>query len=113
MSQDIKFPSEFGRTPPTRHDLIPGAAIQRMAARLSVGQAQGKPDRGWIQREASMSERYGKALRHLVQWGVGMRDEDHLAAALVQLAILCDLEARVSNGELPCGVCDMAEAWIK
>jgi hypothetical protein len=42
-----------------------------------------------------------------------MRDEDHLAAALVQIAIIADLEARVKSGELPSAVCDMTDAWIK
>lgn len=96
-----------------RHDLIPGTALQRMAERLAIGKKQGYPDRGWLCPCESMARRYGKGLRHLIQWGLGMRDEDHLAAALVQIAIIADLEARVKSGELPSAVCDMTDAWIK
>lgn len=47
------------------------------------------------------------ALRHLVKWTQGHRDEDHLAAARWNIAGIMHTELMIAKGELPRELDDM------
>lgn len=92
-----------------RYDLIPALALMRIAKRMEIG-AQKHGSRGWLTFAVRTGERYCKVMRHLAQHVLGMRDEDHLAAAGAQLMIWLDIDERVLMGKLP-PACDDATEY--
>jgi len=90
----VSFETGAIREPATgkgRYDLLSPIADHRTALRLEAGAAKYLP-RNW---ESGMpfSRCLDAAFRHLNQYKLGLRDEDHLAAARFNLDALMHLEA--------------------
>ena len=53
---------------------------------------------------------FNSAIRHIIQWRLGDKSEDHLAAAVANLMFIMDIEDAINKGDLPeelitdCGV---------
>lgn len=75
-----------------RYDLIPIFATRRIAQRLELG-TEKYSVRNW-EKGISYSRCIDAAKRHIDQYIMGMRDEDHLAAAACNLMFLMDYEDR-------------------
>lgn len=82
-----------------RYDLIPLDALDRWAGLMTRGMRK-YGERNW-ERGQSMARMESSALRHLIQYLKGERDEDHLAAVLFNVGALIDHEERIARGELP------------
>lgn len=92
-----------------RFDLIPAVALQRLAGVYERGAAK-YGDRNW-QQGFPFSRCYDSAMRHLLQFAAGARDEDHLAQATFNVFALMyfekhkpelnDLEAPVTVDAAP------------
>lgn len=74
-----------------RYDLISVPALTRLAHHLRKG-AEKYSARNW-ERGMDYSRLYSSALRHLMQWASGDRDEDHLAAVLFNVMALTHFDA--------------------
>lgn len=82
-----------------RYDLLPLYALHRLAVHFENG-ARKYGDDNW--RKGQPYKRYfGSAMRHLVKWSIGYRDEDHLAAAAWNVMCLIETEYMVSQNRLP------------
>lgn len=97
-----KFASGAERNDATskgRFDLIPSCVLEALAKRLELGANEhgeynfmlGIPN----------SSLYDSAMRHLCQAKAGMRDEDHLAALLTNVAFLIYNRANCLGGIVP------------
>jgi len=75
-----------------RYELLPPRAIRRWAQHLERGAAV-YADRNWEQ-GAPFCRFMDSALRHCFQWLEGMEDEDHLAAAMFNVAAIMELQER-------------------
>ena len=62
-----------------RYDLISLYALERLALHYENG-AKKYDDRNW-EKGISASRCFSSAYRHLSKWAMGLKDEDHLAAA--------------------------------
>lgn len=92
--------SRSNQTGKGRYDLIPPCAMKRLALRYEGG-AVAHGDRNWEQ-GMSASRCYGAAIRHLNQWSDGEVDEDHLGAAMWNVAALMFAEdKRPEHLDLP------------
>ena len=69
-----------------RYDLIPPVALRRLALRYEGG-AITHGDRNW-EKGMSAGRCYDSVFRHMNQWAAGDLDEDHLAAAMWNIAAL-------------------------
>ena len=91
VKKEVNVISETGASRSSREgkgrfDLIPPCALRRLALRYEGG-AAAHGDRNW-QKGMSSSRCYDSAFRHLLQWSEGKRDEDHLGAAMWNIAAL-------------------------
>ncbi len=75
-----------------RYDLLPCGAIRRYAKQLEKGCAK-YGERNW-EKGAPFCRFVDSALRHIFQWLEGMEDEDHLAAAMFNIAAIMELQER-------------------
>lgn len=82
-----------------RFDLLPPNALLAMAWQLENG-AISNGERNWEQ-GMPLSASLNSALRHLTKALAGMTDEDHLTAALTNLAMAVETRARVKLKMLP------------
>lgn len=82
-----------------RFDLLPPNALLAMAWQLENGAAS-NGERNWEQ-GMPISASLNSALRHLTKALAGESDEDHLTAALTNLAMAVETRARVYCGVLP------------
>lgn len=82
-----------------RYDLLPWDAVTRWAIRMEQG-AEKYGDRNW-QQGIPLSRYFSSAVRHLVQWQAGDRNEDHLAAVLFNVGALLWTEQQIDDGNLP------------
>ncbi len=73
-----------------RYDLISVPAMTRLAHHLRKG-AEKYNARNW-EKGMDYSRLYSSALRHLMQWSAGDRDEDHLAAVLFNVMALAHFD---------------------
>lgn len=73
-----------------RYDLIPGLPLKRLAELYARG-AKKYGDWNWSQGVPS-SRCYSSALRHLMQYNLGEKDEDHLAAVVFNVFCLMYFE---------------------
>lgn len=82
-----------------RFDLLSPFALFRMAL---IGEKGGIKynDRNW-EKGIPMSRMLDSAIRHLNQYRMGMRDEDHLAQAMWNCHAAIHMEEMVERGVLP------------
>lgn len=73
-----------------RYDLISPFFLKRLAIRLELGAAKYK-DRNW-EKGLPFSWFLDATLRHIEQWLMGSRDEDHLAAAAFNIMGIMHLQ---------------------
>ncbi len=82
-----------------RFDLIPYEAIRRLAIRYEIGAAR-YGENNW-RRGMPLHWFMDSAMRHLHAWNGGDRSEDHLGAALWNIAGYIETDRRIDCGELP------------
>jgi len=92
-----------------RFDLISPFVIARDARHLEHGAVK-YGDRNW-EKGQPLSRYYDSAMRHMNKYMMGMRDEDHLAAARWNLAALMHTEHMISLGLLPTDLDDLPR-WL-
>lgn len=88
-----------------RYDLIPVIALKRVAAVYEKG-ASKYSARNW-ETGINQSRCYDSALRHLMQYAEGLRDEDHLAQAAFNVLAMIFTEEQVNRGNLPASLMDL------
>jgi len=98
VKKERKVVAETGSTRSSRDgkgrfDLIPPCALLRLARRYEGGAAC-HGDRNWEQ-GMSAGRCVDSAMRHLNQWVNCERDEDHLGAAMWNIAALMFLEEKM------------------
>lgn len=90
-----------------RFDLLPFHALTRLAQHFENGAVK-YGDNNW--RRGQNTRRYmSSALRHLTKYMLKQKDEDHLAAALWNIACLIETEYMIETGELPKELDDINE----
>jgi len=101
-----------------RYDLVPPAAIFRIARRMEDGM-QKYGERNW-EKGQPMSVFLDSALRHMFKYLEGRVDEDHLGAALWNLAAIAHFEGEAHGSfdedlfdlmDLPIYEAPMALCW--
>jgi hypothetical protein len=92
------------RTGKGRYDLLSPVALARLAKHTENG-ATKYGDRNWEKGQPIMSY-IDSALRHLFKHIEGHRDEDHLAAALWNIAGVIHTEEMINRALLPAGLDD-------
>ena len=88
-----------------RFDLLPPYALLRLAQHFENGSVK-YGDRNW-ERGQPLSRYLDSTLRHVVKYLGGSRVEDHLAAAMWNLAAYIETEHRIELGWLPSSLNDM------
>ena len=88
-----------------RYDLLPWYAIDRLAKHYQNGAAK-YGDNNW-RKGINLSRYLSSAMRHLVKYAMGWRDEDHLAAALWNIAAIIETEKMIADGLLPSELNDL------
>jgi hypothetical protein len=88
-----------------RYDLLPCAAIRRLAGVYERGAAI-YAARNW-EKGISMSRCMDSGLRHTMQYLEGYRDEDHLAQAVFNLLAVIEFDERIKQGRLDPSVNDL------
>jgi hypothetical protein len=91
-----------------RYDLIPPISLFRLARVYEDG-AVNHGDRSW-EKGIPFHRFVDSAKRHLNQWMAGMRDEDHLAQAMWNIAGLIFTEDQVARGKLPATLNDIPKS---
>lgn len=86
------------RTGKGRYDLIPPEAIRELAIQLEKGCAK-YGERNW-EKGQPMSCFLDSGIRHLMRYLAGDRDEDHLRAALWNVAAAVTTRERIFIGKL-------------
>lgn len=82
-----------------RYDLIPPLMLIRLAILYEKG-AEKYGDRNW-EKGIPLSRLFSSTIRHMFCWLMGMRNEDHLAAAIFNIAAMIQIENDVEEGKLP------------
>lgn len=90
-----------------RYDLLPPLAIRRIAKHYENG-ARKYGDRNW-EKGMPMSRYADSALRHLFAYIEGMRDEDHLAAAVWNGLAMIHQEEMIERGLLSAELNDLPD----
>jgi hypothetical protein len=85
--------------------LVPYEAIARIAARFEVGIEKYEKD-NW-KNGLPISECVHAAIRHIYQFSHGYTEEDHLGAALWNLAVIAYYEEHFANDPK---ICDILES---
>ncbi|MGA1496055.1 MAG: dATP/dGTP diphosphohydrolase domain-containing protein [Rhodothermales bacterium] len=93
-----------------RYDLMSPFILARDARLLELG-ALKYGERNW-ERGQPVSRFVDSALRHLMRYMEGHRDEDHLAAARWNIGAIMHMEEMVSRGILPPALMDLPD-WDK
>ena len=89
-----------------RMELIPWELMMRVADWYALG-AEKYGDNNW-RRGQPQSACFGCALRHLIKWSLGWKDEDHLAAVIWNVLSLMNVETYYLDNP---AVADM-EGWF-
>lgn len=76
-----------------RFDLVPFQALMRLAQHYENGRDK-YSERNW-EKGMPISRYYDAAMRHLIKYGDGWNDEDHLAAVLWNVAAIMHHEAEL------------------
>jgi hypothetical protein len=82
-----------------RYDLISPIALQRLAKHFENGAVK-YGDRNW-EKGQPLSRYFDSAVRHLYRFLEGLRDEDHLAAALWNVGAMIHTEELIERNLLP------------
>jgi hypothetical protein len=82
-----------------RYDLISPIVLRRLAKHYENG-ARKYGDRNW-EKGIPITRFLDSALRHLNEWREGYREEDHLSAALWNIACIIHTEEMIERGLLP------------
>lgn len=85
--------------------MIPPIAIRKMAKRFEDG-AKKYARNNWM-KGIPLSHYQDSAMRHLMQWSEGDESEDHMGAALWNLACAAWTEDAIQKGELPAELDDL------
>lgn len=88
-----------------RYDLLTPLAIRRLAQLYERG-AEKYAARNWEQGMA-LSRYFDSATRHMFNYLEGLRDEDHLAAAMWNIAAMIHTEEMINRGLFPKDYDDM------
>jgi len=88
-----------------RPDLISPFFEERLGNWLALGSLK-YSERNW-ERGIPISRCYASLRRHLMQWGQGQADEDHMAAAACNVMFIIHNEEAVKRGILPDDINDM------
>jgi hypothetical protein len=88
-----------------RFDLLSPIALTRLAIHTENG-AKKYGDRNW-EKGQPLSSYLDSALRHINKYREGHRDEDHLAAAMWNVAAFIHTEEMIRRGRLPSVLSDM------
>jgi hypothetical protein len=89
------------------YDCLPFEAIRRLAVQLEKG-AHKYNKNNW-RKGMPLSRFLSSALRHLMKYADGHRDEDHLAAALFNVAALIETERAIRQGRVPLLFADLED----
>lgn len=84
--------SRSDRTGKGRYDLIPPLVTRRLALRYEGG-AIAHGDRNW-EKGMDVSRCFDSAKRHMDEWAEGLTDEDHLGAALWNIAAIMFMQEK-------------------
>ena len=79
--------------------LIPMLPLERLAQHYENGARKYEKD-NW-KKGQPLSRYYDSAMRHLLKWKEGWTDEDHLSAAMWNIAALVWTENEIREGRLP------------
>jgi hypothetical protein len=90
-----------------RFDLLPAYVLFRDARHMENGAVK-YGDRNW-EKGIPLSRFMDSAIRHICCYQMGMRDEDHLAAARWNLGGLIWTEEMIRRGKLPAELNDLPE----
>lgn len=82
-----------------RYDLLPFIALRRLAQHYENG-AKKYGDHNW-RKGQPISVYFNSAMRHMVKYMMGWRDEDHLSAAIWNIAAILETEEMIARGKLP------------
>ena len=93
------------------YELISPLAMRRLAKLLQYG-ATNYGSRNW-ELGSQQSRIMQSAIRHLMNHLEGMRDEDHLAAALFNVQALIHQDEQIKRGNLPKELDDLPDYTIK
>ena len=88
-----------------RFDLISPFMLERLAKHYETGGLQ-KGDRNW-ELGFNFSSAVSSCLRHINKYRLGMRDEDHLSAAIWQLACMIHFEEMIRLGKMTDSIDDL------
>lgn len=99
------------RTGKGRFDLISPIALRRLAVHLENG-ARKYDERNWEKGQLLM-DYIDSAMRHIVSYVEGYRDEDHMAAALWNIHCFIHTEEMISRGLLPNSLDNRPVAMIR
>lgn len=94
-----------------RFDLLPVTAIFALARQLEAGAVK-YSSRNW-EKGMPLSVFWDSAVRHLFKFLGGLRDEDHLAAALFNVAGLQWTLTAIKEGRLPADLNDLPAACLR
>ena len=84
---------------------IPPVALRAMAKRFEDGGTK-YGEHNWMKGQP-LSWFYNSATRHMLAWAEGKRDEDHLGAALWNMAAAAWTEEAIADGRLPVELADL------
>lgn len=93
-----------------RYDLVSPIALQLLARVLERGAVKYEA-RNW-EKGQPVSVFFDCAIRHLYKHLAGWRDEDHLAAALWNVAGIVHTEHQIARGKLPRELLDWPAAYV-
>lgn len=82
-----------------RFDLLPFIALRRLALHYEHG-SEKYGDHNW-RKGQPLSRYFSSAMRHMIRWMLGWKDEDHLAAAVWNLCAIIETEEMIRRGKLP------------
>lgn len=82
-----------------RFDLVPMYPLARLAKIFEAGAVK-YGDNNWLN-GMPLNRYWDSAVRHLLEFSVGARDEDHLGQALWNIWCLMTTEALIKSGGLP------------
>lgn len=81
-----------------RYDLIPFEMLERLARHYELG-ANKYGDNNWTKGQP-LSRYFDSASRHMLSWKKGLRDEDHITAAIWNLTAILHHEVNFHKDEM-------------